>query len=40
MQSEFYFFEAIGGFTIPKREGGNKEKIKGKKRKRKKNSVI
>ncbi len=32
----FIFFEATGGFTIPKREGGKKEKIKGKKKKKKK----
>jgi hypothetical protein len=36
MQSEFYFLEATGGFTIPKREGGKKERIKGKKKKEKK----
>ncbi len=32
----FIFFEATGGFTIPKREGGKKERIKGKKKKEKK----
>ncbi len=35
MQSEFYFLEATGGFTIPKREGEKKKKLKGKKEKEK-----
>jgi hypothetical protein len=35
MQSEFYFFEATGGFRIPKREGGNKTKRKKKENKTK-----